>query len=218
MQATQLTIPGFTAGCMFAYVIDNVYTPEECQSLINLSEAHGYLPAKEGDQTGRSNFRSIVDAPDVAAELFQRLHTFLPNTWRFMDPYNVERPRGYYETDHLAAINERLRFQRYTALQEFQPHVDGSFEREDGSQRTHITLQLYINGAKEDGGVQTQPGQFTGGATTFLDPMHYRPDGCAPPLDVIPRTGRVLLFEHDLLHCGSPVMDGAQRNNSPAQY
>jgi prolyl 4-hydroxylase len=98
-------------------------------------------------------------------------------------------------TDALLGVNPRLRFQRYDEGQEFARHVDGAYEREDGSARTHVTVQLYLN----DG--------FAGGTTTFLDLKHYQ-ESAEASLDVVPETGMILLFEHELLHSGARLQQG----------
>lgn len=190
---SELHIPGFAVGEKFACLLFDVFTAEECAALIERSEKQGYIPAKEGDQSGRSNYRCIIDDEQVAAELFRRIRAWLPPTWIHDDPYSTTQK---HMTDTLLAVNSRLRFQRYDPGQEFARHVDGAYEREDGSARTQITLQLYLN----DG--------FTGGATTFIDPKHYQGTDAKPSLDVVPQTGMVLLFEHELLHSGARLEYG----------
>ena len=39
----------------------------------------------------------------------------------------------------------RLRFLRYDAGQYFKPHFDGSYVREDGREKSFITIHLYLN-------------------------------------------------------------------------
>ena len=57
----------------------------------------------------------------------------------------------------VVGLNERLRFLKYNDGDFFLAHYDGAYERPDGSQRSKITLQLYLNGG------------FEGGETTFLE-------------------------------------------------
>lgn len=84
-----------------------------------------------------------------------------------------------------AGLNERMRFLRYDAGQKFEAHKDGPCA--DGSR---FTFQLYLT----DG--------FREGTTRFLSD-----DGCSG-LDVVPRAGRVLAFEHGVMHRGSPPVGG----------
>ena len=89
------------------------------------------------------------------------------------------------------SVNERLRFLRYEAGQQFLPHYDGCYARPKGDEVSKITIQIYLNEGAE------------GGTTRFLD---VNDDSVY--VDCVPRTGRVLLFEHHLLHQGSEVLSG----------
>ena len=75
------------------------------------------------------------------------------------------------------AINERIRCYRYEPGQRFAPHYDGAFRRSD-FEASELTFMVYLN----DG--------FVGGTTRFHD----------FDIDVVPRTGSALLFQHRLLH------------------
>lgn len=81
--------------------------------------------------------------------------------------------------------NERFRAYRYEPGQRFAPHLDGCFRR-SAHERSELTLMVYLN----DG--------FGGGATRFLD---YE-------IDVVPKTGMALLFQHRILHEGCEVTSG----------
>jgi len=168
-----------------AVFLRNVFTVAECEALIKRAETIGFEPAKAGDQSGRSNDRCIIDDQNVAAEIFRRVRHVLPEQRR--DDFG-----DAHELDTLSCINERLRVQRYGPDQAFAKHVDGQYEREDGSERSHITVQLYLSQ------------QFEGGTTRFLDHNIRSPLF----LDVVPETGACLIFEHELVHAGSPVTVG----------
>mmetsp|Transcript_29748 Transcript_29748/g.69033 ORF Transcript_29748/g.69033 Transcript_29748/m.69033 type:complete len:380 (-) Transcript_29748:344-1483(-) len=98
---------------------------------------------------------------------------------------------------YAVGLNERLRFLRYDPGNYFAPHFDGTFTRgrDVGElrqfERSYVTFQLYLNGG------------FEGGATRFLN-GYDRSVG----IDVVPRTGSVLLFEHAVLHEGSLLVSG----------
>ncbi|MBL9112887.1 MAG: 2OG-Fe(II) oxygenase [Myxococcales bacterium] len=87
----------------------------------------------------------------------------------------------------LSGANPRLRGYRYREGQVFRPHYDGSY-RPSPTLGSELTLLLYLN----DG--------FEGGATRFVD------DG----VDVVPETGKVLVFAHHLLHEGVAVTAGTK--------
>ena len=87
-------------------------------------------------------------------------------------------------------MNERLRFLRYDPGERFAPHNDGCYVRPDKSELSFITVQLYLNEG------------FQGGSTTFLSWNEE------DRLEVVPKIGRVLVFEHRILHEGSPLVKG----------
>jgi len=83
--------------------------------------------------------------------------------------------------------NERFRAYRYEPGQRFAPHFDGCFKR-NHYERSELTLMVYLNEG------------FGGGATRFLD---YE-------LEVTPKTGMALLFQHRILHEGCEVTSGVK--------
>ncbi|HEX8266077.1 MAG TPA: 2OG-Fe(II) oxygenase [Pyrinomonadaceae bacterium] len=128
------------------FVTRNVFSAEECQKFIELTEQTGY-DAATMDAFGvairrpslRNNDRVILDDQLLAEELWQRCKPFVPNV------LNGKLTIG---------LNERLRFYRYEAGQKFAQHFDGSFRRPNGEQSL-LTWMIYLN---ED---------FTGGETNF---------------------------------------------------
>ena len=84
----------------------------------------------------------------------------------------------------VVGLNERFRGYRYQPGQRFAPHYDGAFAR-DRDEASEITVLVYLN-------------DCTGGETAFLD---Y-------DLEVKPRPGMALLFQHAMLHEGRPVSRG----------
>lgn len=167
-----------------AFLLHGVFTPEECERLIKISEDTGYTQALVDVGGGkqmlikgyRDGLRVLIDDPYFVRRLLQRISPFIPET--FGDKKLVE-------------INERLRFLRYDPNDQFKPHCDASYTRPDESARTLITLQMYLNEG------------FVGGETTFLE---RRKESKRVP--VVPQTGTILVFEHNILHEGSVVKSG----------
>lgn len=70
-----------------------------------------------------------------------------------------------------------------------------------GDERSFYTLHLYLN--ESDPHTSAPQGPLKGGATTFHSYDMSR------ELDVVPKIGRVLLFQHrGLLHSGDDVLAG----------
>lgn len=118
------------------YITENVFSDNDCQRFIELSEQTGYDVATMNAFGGsfrrpdlRNNDRVILDNELLAEELWQRCKPFVPNL------LNGKRAIG---------LNERLRFYRYEPGQKFAQHFDGSFRRPNGEQSL-LTWMIYLN-------------------------------------------------------------------------
>ncbi|KAF0694547.1 Aste57867_14587 [Aphanomyces stellatus] len=169
---------------LLVLVLENVLSAKECKALIAKSEASGYEQAllnvgggqQELRTDVRNNDRCIIDDTAAAAIIWGRIRSFLPATFNGHD---------------VVGVNERLRFLRYDPGQEFKPHVDGSYCRPDKTEKSFLTIQLYLNGGQE----------LVGGATTIFDRTG--------DVDIQPAVGRVLIFQHrGVYHAGAQVVQG----------
>ena len=159
-----------------------VFTPEECQTLIALSESLGYRSALITEpldgpygfavRGGRNNSRVAIDDTGLSIALWRRIAGLVPS--------NIDG-RG------AVGLNERLRFYRYVEGQDFGAHADGYFKRENGEQSL-LTLMIYLND------------DYAGGETYF-----YKSEKL-----IAPETGTILIFTHQLWHAGRVVMDGCK--------
>jgi hypothetical protein len=120
-----------------------------------------------------------------------------------------------------------MRYLRYDPGTYFAPHYDGSYVRsnEAGPERvgeqSFVTFQVYLNEGfrggstrflsrhdhsnHDDDGADTAPAPSIWPA--FLTPPK-RPNSNNPHYNVIPRTGSVLLFQHDCCHEGAKLLTG----------
>src|SRR3954447_6599607 len=121
----------------------------ECDEYVRLGESIGFEDAPVSTPGGmimmkdvRNNDRVMIDDPDRAAALYERLSVQLSP--RFQKKWT---PIG---------LNERLRLYRYDVGQLFDWHLDGCFERQAG-ERSFFTVMIYLND------------DFDGGATSFRD-------------------------------------------------
>jgi prolyl 4-hydroxylase len=87
----------------------------------------------------------------------------------------------------LVGYNERFRGYRYRGGQRFAPHFDGAFARNE-HERSELTLLFYLNEG------------FCGGETRLLD----------WEVNIVPRRGSLLVFEHATYHEGARVTDGTK--------
>jgi hypothetical protein len=181
----------------------------------------------------RNSDRCIYDDPQVMEQVWQRILRATSEKDKKVHhdlahiPWVNERCRQRKQAKSFQAVglNERMRFLRYGPGNFFAPHLDGSYVRstEAGVERygeqSFVTFQLYLN---ED---------FKGGATRFISEYDAYSESCAEDTEdglftfqrpqnalhhsggplghsVIPRTGSVLLFQHDCCHEGARVLAG----------
>ena len=115
------------------------------------------------------------------------------------------------ETSPIAGINPRLRVLKYDACDEdeFQGHFDATTEIHSLGQTSYLTVLLYLN---EGGGRD-----FNGGETEFLSQdekcEEHKEENQSPgskTVQIVPKAGSILLFEHDLFHRGRPLLWGTK--------
>ncbi|KAI0386932.1 hypothetical protein F5Y04DRAFT_242646 [Hypomontagnella monticulosa] len=219
---------------MYAVVLDHVLSPSECAKLIELAEASvadenknkkdgsAWAPALVNVGGGyeaamldyRNSDRIIWDEQDVVDRMWARLEqvpqikdalmSFTLNDRVNLRPGrsngNAMPPKKIWEFHR---VNKRMRFLKYGKGQFFRPHCDGPYSEVTADGRTvttFYTVHLYLNDSKEEVG---EAADLVGGATSFLSSDEKR------KLDVNPKTGRVLIFQHRrLYHSGDDVKEG----------
>jgi hypothetical protein len=88
----------------------------------------------------------------------------------------------------LIGLNDRLRMYRYRAGQRFEPHMDHWYRPSE----TRITLHTVLVYFNDD---------FEGGETRFQEQIEQT---------IIPKRGRVAIFQHKIRHEGCPVRRGVK--------
>jgi len=170
-----------------AMTIDGVLTADACAQLMAKIDDAGPAVAPISTAYGfvmnddiRNNERAIFDDHALAARLFASLEPVLPKRM-------VHEMLGGPARMVPVGANERFRCYRYRPGQYFKPHYDGRFER-NADERSLLTLMVYLND------------DFTGGGTRFLE----------FGVEVVPRTGMALVFQHPVLHEGCTVERGTK--------
>lgn len=167
----------------FRLIKENFLTDEECDGFIKFSEEQGYVDAPIQTRQGevmnkdyRDNDRYVWDNRQVAQQMFPLLKDLVPQV--------VEGNGFKWEP---CGLNERFRFYRYRGGQQFKPHMDGAFKRNE-DEVSLITVLLYLSG------------DFEGGSTYLIGVNE----------NVQPTKGMLLLFDHKILHAGLPVTSGTK--------
>mmetsp|Transcript_12268 Transcript_12268/g.14813 ORF Transcript_12268/g.14813 Transcript_12268/m.14813 type:complete len:267 (+) Transcript_12268:76-876(+) len=172
----------------FARTLDDVFSEEECSAIIKVADETGFNIAGIGGTTKQEVISSIRSSERIlcrdemfANEIWNRVKEHIPIVWN-------GRP--------VLGLNELLRFLRYKKGDFFAPHVDGNYCRKGTDNLSLCTLQLYLSNANE----------WMGGATTFcaVETENKKYEA----VSIFPQIGRIVLFDHKILHEGSIVHDG----------
>ena len=192
-----------------AFLINNIFNASECQELISLGNQSGFryiTQASHIDNDGRTltvdianpnpHKLAVFENPRIISRLWNILHKFLSrkdNPIRvFMERTGCGPPLG---------LNPRLRVLRYDSKDDdrFEPHFDATTVV--GNKKSLLTVLLYLN----EGGVD-----FEGGETLYLE-QHNSTSACIDSAaKITPKTGQVVIFEHDLFHSSSPLLWGTK--------
>lgn len=180
-----------------AFIIDNVLTEEESDSLVALTESIGYSRYAPGIRTPPGMRQNLA------------AHWFAPRETidKFVDPmfkrFQHLLPESIEEGDRLyPGLSHRFAHYKYNSGDVFNKHTDGSWpgqsvnkagngvESWDGYD-SKLSMVLYLSDHSEN----------EGGATRL-----YRFDGLEP-VDVAPKKGSALFFRHgfgpnSVLHAG----------------
>jgi len=182
-----------------AFVLSGVLDVDYCNHLIRMTEDKQYTPAVINtgsehviDTSIRNNSRYMTHDSDITNYIFDKIKEFIPVT------FNGRKLVGIYD---------KMRYLKYRPGEYFKPHYDGITELDHG-RVSMLTVQLYLND------------NFTGGTTRFLsDNFDTIVDTTIDTtidttgeqfVDVIPQTGSVLIFEHEILHEGCILLSGTK--------
>jgi WD40 repeat protein len=176
----------------YCEVFEHFLSPAECRGLIERVESTGFAAASDDyPPSYRNNDRLVVDDPTLAAQLFHRLQQHAPQVLPAADAVSS------HEHFALARLNERIRFCRYRAGQEFTIHQDGVYHADEQHQ-SRLTFMIYL----------TDGDDFGGGDTLFYARGPTAHGAPAVVARVRPRIGMLILFDHSVWHAGEPVTRG----------
>lgn len=168
----------------FKFTLDNFFTPEECKEFIERSEKIGYEESKIrvrfGTDVTEVMNKDVRDNERVVFDDKELADSLFERVKQYL-PQELDEAKEW----ELLGLNERFRFYRYKDGQQFKQHKDGSFVRND-NEVSKVTMMIYLNE------------EFECGSTRFVLENEY----------VEPKTGKLLLFRHGMLHAGVPVYNG----------
>jgi hypothetical protein len=184
-----------------AFVLENVLTPGECESLKQRGHELGYEDCGYNKNI-RVTDRVIYPSQQVAKHLFERIAPFLGSAVDLTCPM-TEWQTGLRKDLRPGrwvpyGLNDHFRLCRYMPGGFFLPHYDGAYDAAD-TKCSLMTFMLYLNDA------------FEGGATRSYNEQQSRyKEGLDENVTATykPTTGSGPVFYHNITHDGQPVVSG----------
>lgn len=118
--------------------IDDIFTPEQCQRLIQAAEQSGGFKLEDRDNAQYE--RVMMVRPDLARVLYARLRHAIPDE---------------IDGNPVTGLNDHFRFSKYHPGMEFGIHRDGINQDSTGA-RSALTINIFLND------------DFEGGSTDFF--------------------------------------------------
>ncbi|KAI0600680.1 oxidoreductase domain-containing protein [Biscogniauxia sp. FL1348] len=216
---------------LYACVIDNALSREECQLLIKAAEAtSGGTWERAMVKTGASKQamyedtrkcgRIIWDSKDVAGRIWKRI-AHLPEVQDILRLESRPRitgigPMKKGEVWTLSRPNERMRFLKYVGGEYFRPHCDAIYRHPETKERSYFTLHLYLNDSgmppeEELAKMTAEERSEAAASATIGGATRFHAMNMKRKYDVEPRAGRILLFQQrDTMHSGDDVVQGVK--------
>lgn len=165
------------------FTVDAFLSEQECQEYIQQAETSGFQAADVDTGSSRSVITEIRNN--------ERVDWYSPDLAASWWMRLSEKPFPAFQippNDHMRAIalSPNFRFYKYKPGQKFNMHKDG--RQNVNGNITLLTLLVYLNE------------KYKGGETKF------RQDETV----VIPKTGKALIFEHQLWHQGVTLVSGVK--------
>ena len=181
------------------FVIDHLFSNEECLRLIEMSELHGYGHT-DYPQEYRGNLRLITTDMGLATKVWERLKPFVP--------FEITNDDG--TKWRAVGLNERWRLAKYFPGDRFQRHCDASFQKSPTIE-SMFTVNIYMNAAFEGGNTRFYYSSFKKRKDLNDEEQKKRE---TIQCEVVPEAGRCLIFRQPpgrcLLHDGEEVKSGVK--------
>jgi hypothetical protein len=160
------------------FVVPNFLTKEECEQQIAKCEAVGFADAPINGPSGPVISKGMRNNERVIIDDYSTANDLFTRIKEHL-PESCSKASG---------INERFRYYRYEPGQFFDWHFDGSYKT------SRLTFMIYLND------------DFTGGTTDFNFAINSW--SSLPIVQAKPEKGMALVFVHNVLHRGAPVLTG----------
>ena len=200
-----------------SFTIDYFLDASECQQIVHLATKlsstgfHYVTEASHTDNDGVTHSVKLQQPNKHKLSVFEHTPT-IDLLWKKMKPIILPHIGAFIQHTKCGppiGLNPRLRVLRYDAMDDdiFEPHFDATTRV--GSTTSLLTVLIYLN---DGDGID-----FDGGETCYLD-HHVSSTGSSrsssiddtTTIKVVPTTGKVVIFEHDLYHSSVPLKFGTK--------
>lgn len=167
---------------------------EECTALLDITQRSDSF---RGALLSEDAVRGGYPDPSVRKSSMISLHhpLFADFLWSRLQPLFMDLNLTSEITP--CGVNDHIRFLRYVPGEYFKPHTDGNRTQSATEAKpaceSFLTMVLYLNEG------------FEGGSTRF-----HAMRGGEGVLDVAPRVGDLLVFDHQLYHEGAELVSGVK--------
>ena len=160
------------------WVLNNVFTHEECNKFINLSNKIGFESLNdEYPVSYRNNKRFILSSTSLEKEIYKRIKDYIP-------------PDLYSSSWKINGLNDFFRFCKYEKGGIFGLHQDSSYIQ-NSYRRSWLTCMIYLN--KTNGGNTRFFNDGTSNKIIF---------------ELQPKDGQIIIFDPNLWHDGDKIISG----------
>eukprot|EP01126_Amoeba_proteus_P004913 TRINITY_DN11622_c0_g2_i8.p1 TRINITY_DN11622_c0_g2~~TRINITY_DN11622_c0_g2_i8.p1 ORF type:complete len:807 (+),score=124.07 TRINITY_DN11622_c0_g2_i8:92-2512(+) len=187
------------------FEVRNLLTPQVCKMMIDKSEKMGYKSIQmEYEESYRRAERVVVMCKPLADALWEHLRVHLLRN----DIFEV-RPYGFGAAGvwRPVGVNPCFRFTKYSPGDHFKPHKDGLFVLHD-EYRSIYTIMAYLNDDFEGGETKFYETDASQNISPTTKRTHKEPPSYILKLAMKAKTGNVIVFNHDALHEGTPLVSG----------
>ena len=198
----------------FAASLTPLLSPSEAAALIKMSEQIGYRSIVKNISTNydqslpeRTNIRCVVHSKELADYLWPLVRECVPKVYR-------DRNDDQWM---LKGINECFRFCKYDTGQLFAAHVDDVYATRDLSERSFVTVVLYLNEGYDGGKLRFLQNKWptTSGSGGGAQKGTWEQEAKAEQkqdenilMEITPTAGMCMMFQHNLLHEATPPSGG----------
>jgi len=192
-----------------AYILYNVLTIEECNSLISQSEGMEWesldwkypIPFRKNDRIMGKNI-------NVAELIWKRVEPILADISVTVNKgeHKLGSPRGLWKP---IGLNPKWRICKYTPGGMFGPHYDGCYVVEENI-RSLFTFMLYLNSGYSGGNTQFLYDEMKGNYTPGTEDKQVETTVKQVIATVNPQPGMAIVFLQNMLHEGNPLENGVK--------